>query len=69
MGAETISLTISGMTCNHCVANAEKALQAVSGVDSIKVTLEPGGAVITGTADANTLIAAVIGAGYEAQVS
>ncbi len=67
MSAETIQLAISGMTCKHCVASAEKALQAVSGVESVTVNLEPGGAVVTGTANAEVLIAAIAEAGYEAR--
>jgi len=69
MSAETIHLSISGMTCGHCVASAEKALKAVSGVESVEVNLEPGEAIITGTANAETLIAAVSSAGYEARQS
>lgn len=67
MSAETIHLAISGMSCGHCVASAEKALKAVPGVQSVEVNLEPGEAIINGTADAETLIAAVIAAGYEAK--
>ena len=69
MSAETIHLSISGMNCGHCVDSAEKALKAVSGVESVKVSLEPGEAIITGTADAEALIAAVSSAGYEAKQS
>ncbi len=29
--ANTTELTISGMTCNHCVKNAGRALEGVSG--------------------------------------
>ncbi len=65
MSNETITLSISGMTCNHCVANAEKALQAVSGVESVQVILEPGSAKVTGTADRAALTKAITDAGYE----
>ncbi|HEB97706.1 MAG TPA: heavy metal-binding protein [Sedimenticola thiotaurini] len=64
--ASTIQLDISGMTCNHCVARTQKALEGVSGVESVQVSLEPGGAVVQGSADADALIAAVREAGYEA---
>ena len=67
MSGKTIRLSISGMTCGHCVASTKKALQAVSGVASVEVDLEPGEAVITGTANSEVLIAAVIDAGYEAE--
>jgi copper chaperone len=61
------NLKITGMTCNHCVMNVKKALQAVEGVDKVEVALEPGGAVVNGNADASALIAAVKEAGYEAE--
>ncbi len=61
-------LKITGMTCDHCVMHTKKALQSVSGVESVEVTLEPGAAEITGNADHDQLIAAVKDAGYEAEV-
>ena len=67
MSSETILLSISGMTCGHCTAAAEKSLQAVPGVESVEVNLEPGGAVITGAANLDALITAVSDAGYEAK--
>ena len=67
--SETIQLTINGMTCMHCVAAVKKALAAVDGVDEvIQVTLEPGGATVTGSASTAAMIAAVKQAGYEASV-
>ena len=67
--SETIKLTISGMTCMHCVAAVEKALAAVSGVDEVvEVVLEPGSATVNGSAPAEALIAAVREAGYEASL-
>ncbi len=66
--SDVTNLKISGMTCGHCVKNATKALQGVSGVESAEVTLEPGAAKITGNADHEALLAAVKDAGYEAEV-
>lgn len=63
-----IQLQITGMTCNHCVAHTKKALEAVPGVKTVEVTLEPGGARIEGDADPQALVAAVKQAGYEAKV-
>jgi len=31
--SNVVELIITGMTCNHCVASATKALEAVPGVD------------------------------------
>ncbi|SPF36624.1 Copper chaperone [Candidatus Desulfosporosinus infrequens] len=57
-------LKIEGMTCNHCKMRAEKALQAVSGVESVKVDLEAKEAVVTGAAERAKLVKAIVEAGY-----
>jgi len=66
--SDTIILKITGMSCKHCVMNATKALEAVAGVESVEVSLEPGGAVVIGDSEAETLVAAVTSAGYEAEI-
>ena len=62
----TVTLTITGMTCQHCVKNTREALENVAGVESVEVTLEPGQAVIQGTATIDALIQSVKDAGYAA---
>lgn len=62
-----INLKIIGMTCNHCVMHTKKALEAVEGVESAAVELEPGSAHVTGDADINQLLDAVKEAGYTAE--
>jgi copper chaperone CopZ len=57
-------LKVEGMTCNHCKMRAEKALQAVSGVESAKVDLAAKEAVVTGNAERATLVKAITEAGY-----
>ncbi|GAB6155105.1 heavy metal-associated domain-containing protein [Desulfosporosinus burensis] len=57
-------LKVEGMTCNHCKMRAEKALQAVSGVESVKVDLAAKEAVVTGEAERASLVKAVVDAGY-----
>jgi copper chaperone len=57
-------LKIEGMTCNHCKMRAEKALQGVSGVESVKVDLAANEAVVTGDAERANLVKAVVDAGY-----
>ena len=64
--AQTIELAIEGMSCNHCVDRARQALQGVAGVQSVDVSLEPGGARVTGNVEAAALINAVETAGYQA---
>lgn len=57
-------LKVEGMTCNHCKMRAEKALQAVSGVESVKVDLAAKEAVVIGEAERASLVKAVVDAGY-----
>lgn len=65
---QATTLKVSGMTCNHCVMAVTKALGSVPGVESADVSLEKAQAVIKGSADAQTLIAAVKEEGYEASL-
>lgn len=64
----TVHLNIEGMTCGHCTAAVEKALKSVEGVEQVEVSLEPGKAVVKGSADPDSLIQAVVEEGYEARV-
>lgn len=63
---QATTLKVSGMTCNHCVMAVTKALGKVPGVESADVSLEKAQAVVKGSADAQSLIAAVQEEGYEA---
>jgi Cu+-exporting ATPase len=63
----SITLKVSGMTCPHCVMNVTKALQALPGVVNADVSLEEGQAVITGSTDQETLVNAVVEAGYSVE--
>ncbi|MDA8389738.1 MAG: heavy metal-associated domain-containing protein [Gammaproteobacteria bacterium] len=65
--ANTVTLSVTGMTCNHCVAAVTRALKAVPGVTAADVSLEKKQAVIQGQADVGVLIAAVKEEGYEAK--
>ena len=60
---ETINLSISGMSCGHCVASVRAALDAVPGARVQDVRI--GSATVAGGTPA-ALIAAVEDAGYEA---
>ncbi len=66
--AHTITLSVTGMTCNHCVAAVTRALKAVPGVAAADVNLQKKQAVVQGEADAGALVAAVKEEGYEAKV-
>ncbi len=63
-----IELRIEGMSCEHCTARVQKALEAADGVTAVQVSLEPGGAVIEGERlDPEELQAIVERTGYEAR--
>ena len=64
---ETMCLTISGMNCSHCAANAQKALLAVPGVESVEVSLADGTARVAGTASFADLAAALADIGFKAE--
>lgn len=65
--SDLISLTVSGMSCQHCVAAVEEALRDVSGVERVAVDLDRGSATVEGSGlDATALRAAVADAGYDA---
>ena len=59
------TLKIEGMMCPHCEARVKKALEAVEGVESAVVSHEAGTAVVTGSADFETLKAAVEAQDYK----
>jgi copper chaperone len=65
---DSTTLKIRGMTCGHCSMTVTKALNKISGVESAEVDLERGEAVVTGRADAQSLINAVKEEGYEAEL-
>ena len=41
--AQTSSYTVSGMTCEHCVAAVTSSLSTLDGVGGVRVELVPGG--------------------------
>ena len=59
-------IEINGMSCGHCQARVEKALNAIEGVDA-KVELKKNRAVVTLEKEISeeTLRSAVTEAGYE----
>jgi copper chaperone len=62
----SMELKITGMTCKHCVMAVTKALNSVAGVTAADVCLENGRAVVSGTAEPDTLIRAIEHEGYHA---
>lgn len=64
-----ITLSVTGMTCNHCVHSVTKALEAVAGVEKVAVSLAAGQAQVDGKASPDALIRAIVEEGYQAQVA
>jgi len=64
-----ITLDVTGMTCQHCVAAVTKALKGVPGVESAEVSLEQKRAVVTGAPDVQAMIDAIKEEGYGAELS
>lgn len=62
-----LTLKIGGMTCGRCATAVERALKAISGVNSVAVSLERGEANVAydpARVDRRRLIEAVTNAGY-----
>ncbi len=62
-----IVLSVTGMTCGGCVNSVQRVLTALPGVETAKVTLEPGQAHIVfdpARVDRAALVQAVVGAGF-----
>jgi len=67
--SKTLTVSISGMTCGHCVASVTEEIVAIAGVDSVDIDLNAGGtstATITsvGDLDEAEVSEAVAEAGY-----
>lgn len=62
------SITITGMSCQHCVASATKALQAIDGIDTVSVSLEEKKATYTEKkpVDVETIKKAIKAIGFDA---
>lgn len=60
------TITVDGMTCEHCEQTVEEALEGVSGVREAEADREAEQATVDGDADTDALVAAVEDAGYDA---
>jgi copper chaperone len=60
------TLSVDGMSCEHCEQTVAEALEGVAGVTGVSVDLDGGRATVEGEAAAADLVAAVEDAGYEA---
>ena len=60
-------INISNMKCNGCVANAQKALEGLPGLESAEISLEQANAVLTGDFDLTEALKRLADAGYPAE--
>jgi len=66
---ETTKLSLSGLTCKHCIMRTTNALEEVPGVKKIKVKLESATIKHEATVSTDILIAVVKEAGFEAELA
>jgi len=62
----TQTITVEGMTCEHCEQSVEEALEGVSGVRDAQADRDAQRATVDGDADPDALVTAVEDAGYDA---
>ena len=62
----TTHITVTGMTCGHCVNHVTTALKGLGGVTSVDIELDGGKVTIESAADLDpgSVAAAVADAGY-----
>jgi len=60
------TLTVEGMSCEHCEQSVAEALEGVAGVERASADRESASATVEGDADPDALVAAVDEAGYDA---
>jgi copper chaperone CopZ len=60
------TITVTGMSCEHCEQTVEDALTAVDGVTDASADNETDAVTVDGDADTAALVAAVEDAGYDA---
>lgn len=60
------TITVEGMSCEHCEQAVEDALEGVDGVMSAEADREQERAIVDGDADPQALVGAVDEVGYDA---
>lgn len=62
----SMTLTVEGMTCDHCEQTVEEALEDIAGVRDAEADQDAEQVTVNGDADPEELVAAVEDAGYDA---
>ena len=66
MNAQTLTLSVPGMTCGHCEAAVKQEVGAIDGVTAVDVDLDSKDVVVTGTRlDRDAVVAAIDEAGFD----
>ena len=60
-----LTLSVTGMTCEHCVKAVSKAVRAVPGAEAVAVDLARGIVTVEGHPDAAAVRAAITEEGYD----
>ena len=69
-GLKTLTVVVTGMTCNHCKKAVEEAVSGVDGISKASVELDKGLLTVTydpAKVDFTKVQDAVVKAGYEAR--
>jgi copper chaperone len=64
----SVTISVAGMTCQHCAEAINNALQALDGVESVEVSLESNSVLVeyeNGTISVEQLKAAIEEIGYD----
>lgn len=59
------TVSIKGMSCQHCVASTKKALEEIDGITNVDVNLEKNEASYDGAVDAVVVKEAIVKIGFE----
>ena len=61
---EMTGIRVQGMKCQHCAANARKALEEIDSIGKVAVDLDAGEITYEGDAPRDAIRAAIEGRGY-----
>jgi len=59
------TIKVQGMKCQHCAGSTKKALEGIDGISNAQVDLDTGEVTFDGSADMETIKAAVSKAGFQ----